>query len=316
MLDLIRENKYFVSKDCSLVNFLQNNCLFFSVDIYSDLVKKNLLLLNGEFITSLNISLFTGDELILKTPESFEPSINSNYELLYEDDYLFVVNKPSMLPIHPAGKYYFHTLTHLLFQDGVVDSNSLFPVNRLDKETSGLVLFAKSSELASKLQSLFLKDCVEKIYEAIVFGKTELDFIVDAPLLKKTVGDIRDHMVVDSTGFPSKTSIHTLASSDEFSYLEVKLYSGRRHQIRAHLAHVGYPLVGDKQYGSHPDLFIKFIRTPSLVSDIECILLLGALRQLLHCKKLAFFHPITGKKLTFEAILPKDMLYFINKHLN
>ena len=308
MSQLVRENIYVVSKNQTLSDFLEEQCPFFSEGEYLE-----ILFLDGNPISSLNQELNEGDKVILKTPQSFEPPVTTGYSVIYEDEFFFVVNKPANLPVHPAGKYYFNTLTCLLERDGFESSH---PVNRLDKETSGLVLFAKNKELASALQSV-LFDSAEKIYEGIVFGETEKIFEIDAPLEKMLVGDIRDHMVVDAQGQASKTSFFTIKQTDGFSYLQATLHTGRRHQIRAHLAYAGHPIVGDKRYGMYPDMFVRFVKDASSVSTQELYEFLGATRQLLHCKKLVFTHPVTGKKMVFEADLPKDFLDFlITKNLS
>jgi len=223
-----------------------------------------------------------------------------------------------MLPVHPAGKYYFNTLTSLILRNENIlfegcKLKNLFPINRLDRETSGLVVFAKSSSLAAKLQHIFSSSDTLKKYSAIVFGKTLPSWVVDKPLAKKQFGEIRNHMVVDNSGLPSKTSFKTLKSFDSFSLIEAILHSGRRHQIRAHLSFNQTPIVGDKQYGLHPELFVDFVSNPSLVSDIECVLLVGSVRQLLHCSNISFFHPVTSVLLDFTAPSPNDFNYFLNK---
>lgn len=308
MSELIRENEYVVSKNQTVSGFLEDQCPFFSEGEYLEILFQDRLVLRGTPITSLNQSLVSGDVIVLKTPQSLEPKVNLSYDVVFEDEYLFVVNKPAHLPIHPAGKFYFNTLTHILSQSGFESS---YPINRLDKETSGLVVFAKSKEFASKLQ-LALSDA-KKVYEVIAFGKTEKLFEIDAPLEKMLVGEIRDHMVVLADGLASKTSFLTLSQNDEFSHLMAFLHTGRRHQIRAHLAHVGHPVVGDKQYGFHPEVFVQSVQDPLSYSDDELVSLLGASRQLLHCSSLEFLHPITGDNLFFEAKKPADFINFLKR---
>lgn len=315
MSDLIRKNEYFAKSSSLLSVVLSKQCSFFKPCLFDSWLSDLRLQVNGSFV-SLDVFVSVGDLITLLTPKSLEPFVDDSYELLFEDDYFFVVNKPANLPIHPAGKYYFNTLTYILTRDGFDSDGKLFPVNRLDRETSGLVLFAKSSVFAAKLQKMFFSNSVDKVYEAIVFGKILGDSVIDSPLLKSVFGEIRDHMTVSKEGLPSKTIIHLISSSKYYSYIQATLHSGRRHQIRAHLAHIGHPIVGDKQYGLHPDIFVRFVKDYSSVSKSELLSKLNASRQLLHCKKLRFKHPVTAQIMCFEAKLPSDFADFIDNKLN
>lgn len=310
MDELVRENTFEIETDMSFQDFLVLNCPFFSSDEYASLFVNKRFSLNGYFVESIDVSLKLGDVVTLRTPRLLEPEVDVGYELIYEDDFFFVINKPANLPVHPAGKYYFNTLTYVLSLDGFVSS---FPVNRLDRETSGLVLFAKTKEFAAVLQNMFLSGSVKKVYEVVVFGKTKSEFTVEAPLRKTVFGEIRDHMLVDSSGLACKTSFKLLRDLGDFSFLKAILYTGRRHQIRAHLSYIGHPVVGDKQYGFHPDVFVEFVKHPSLISDDYCVDLLGASRQLLHCKLLCFTHPKTKEMVCFEAKTPKDISNLVKK---
>jgi len=226
---------------------------------------------------------------------------------------LFLVNKPAPLPIHPVGKYYFNTLTEILRDAGYVVEGKLFPVHRLDKETSGLVLFAKSKELAKQLQNLFLNGAVEKIYLGICFGTlSEAKGQFTWPLKQISTPKLRQIVVVAEDGKAARTDyelLETLANG-KFSLVQLQLYSGRKHQIRVHLAHAGVPLVGDKQYGPYPDLFMKYYDSPlETEAEIEEKLLMP--RHCLHCSQLSFTHPSTGEKLSFHLDLPLDMQRFL-----
>lgn len=307
MSELVRENLFVVAKDSSLRDALLDLCSFFKAPVLQSWFDNNRLLVNGSLVKN-DIDVVVGDTIVLLTSQSLEPPTVQSYSIVYDDDSFFVVDKPANLPVHPAGKYYFNTLTMMLSRDGFESS---FPINRLDKETSGLVVFAKSSSLAAKLHKIFSQPETSKEYLAIVFGRTEKLFEVNAPLKKTQVGDIRDFMLVSLDGLPSKTVVKTLKYADKYSYVRVFLHSGRRHQIRAHLSTIGHAIVGDKQYGSHPELFISHVLDPLSLSDDDVIATVGARRQFLHCVFLRFVHPKTGSVVFFDSKLPKDIFNFL-----
>lgn len=309
-----REQQFVVVFDDILDSFLRKECLFFNSKEKLDLFfSRDLIYCNG-VVAKKGQKVHAGDIIRLLTPQDFEPAVSTTYSIVYEDDYLFIVNKPAHLPIHPVGKYYFNTLTELLRDAGYVVKGKLFPVHRLDKETSGLVLFAKSKELAKQLQDLFLNDAVEKVYLGICFGNlSETKGQFTWPLKQISTAKLRQIVVVAEDGKPARTEYELLATvaDGEFSLLKLRLHSGRKHQIRVHLAHAGIPLVGDKQYGPYPNLFMKHYNSPlETATEIEEKLLMP--RHCLHCSQLSFTHPSTGEKLFFRLDLPQDMQSFLN----
>lgn len=302
MAKLIRTNNYTVDDSTSLIPFLLKTCSFLYVpsDIFK-LCSQKRLLVNGILVVG-DIPLFKGDLVELLTPQKYEPFVSEDIELLYEDDYFFMINKPSFLPVHPTGKYFFNTLSSLV--ERKLNLPSLYPYNRLDRETSGIVIFAKRAEFVSLLQNI----SIDKWYCALVFGLVESAGEISAPLLKKTVGDLRHRMVVDSKGKSALTKFNLISSNDRYSLLRIKLLTGRKHQIRVHLSHLDHPLVGDKFYGSHPELLVAYAKQISPPSDSELIEKLGATRQMLHCYKIEFVHPKTGNLVSVASEIGSDFL--------
>ena len=311
----IRKDIFKIVLDSSLNEFLLTRCLFIkSPERISELLSDGRLLLNNKIISS-QVDLKRGDELVLLSPQSLEPVVQTDYSLIYEDDYLFAINKPPFLPVHPAGKFYFNTLTMLLQSDGR-SPDEMFPLNRLDKETSGIVLFAKSKTSASRFHVALKDSSTKKEYLALVKGVPSLKSgVISIPLEKKSLGPIRNHMHVLSDGsLSAKTSYVLLSYSPDslFSLLSVVIHSGRRHQIRAHLAHIGHPIVGDKQYSVSPSLFDQYMSSPFSDSEVKRFFLFN--RQLLHCQKISFIHPFIKDLIEIKSTLSGDFKSFIEKN--
>ncbi len=307
MVRLVRENNLNVEKRGKLLPFLRNNFKFLDKNNLINLLESKRVNINGTIVIE-NVLLNEGDLVTILTPKCMEPKVNTNYKIIYEDEYLVVVDKPANLPIHPAGKYYFNTLTYMLKRK----YDYIQPINRLDRETSGVVLFGKDKNFINKVRMLFDKNLIEKEYLAVCFGKIK-DVELNDPLMVKKVGKIRDKVVVDSKGKKSLTKVNLIASSNKFSVVKINIKTGRKHQIRAHLAHIKHPIIGDKQYGNYPGLFDRWMQGKDVGDEI--IEKFGASRQLLHCARIEFKHPIINKKVVFKAKTPLDMKRFIYNNM-
>ena len=212
-------------------------------------------------------------------------------EILFEDDDLIVINKVAGLTVHPCAGHREHTLVNALLShcatlSGIGGKERPGIVHRLDKETSGCLVAAKNDVAHRELSKQFAARTVEKIYLALVAGK-----------LRKATGIIEEKIgrhpvhrqrmsVTSSRGRTAKTEYRVIRSSDQASLIECRLHSGRTHQIRVHLHHLGHPVLGDKIYA------------PKVTKNYP--------RQMLHAWKLGFRHPRTGEWKTFEAPLPDD----------
>ena len=214
-------------------------------------------------------------------------------DVLFEDDDLIVINKPAGLVVHPGAGQPEHTLVNALLHhfpklSGIGGKERPGIVHRLDKETSGCLVVAKNDEAHRNLSAQFAGRTVEKVYLALVGGKLSKT----AGLIEEKIGRHpvhRQRMSVESRrGRPAKTEYRVISSSEKMSLIECRLHSGRTHQIRVHLHHLGHPVLGDKVYGAkHGKNFP---------------------RQMLHAWKLGFEHPRTGEWKTFEAPMPDDFL--------
>lgn len=211
--------------------------------------------------------------------------------ILHEDDDLIVINKASGMTVHPGAGQREHTLVNALLHhcsmlSGIGGKERPGIVHRLDKETSGCIVAAKNDMAHRELSKQFTARTVEKIYLALVAGKLRKETgIIENKIGRHPVH--RQRMSVSSPrGRAAKTEYRVLRSSEQASLVECTLHSGRTHQIRVHLHHLGNPVLGDKIYGSR------------LAKDFP--------RQMLHASKLGFCHPRTGEWKSFEAPLPDD----------
>ncbi len=214
-----------------------------------------------------------------------------NLEIIYEDDYMLIINKPSNLAIHPSILHYENSLSNGIayyFKEKDI-KRKIRPVNRLDKDTSGIVIFAKNEYIQECLIRQMKNNTFKKKYLAILEGHLENDIgTINAPIDRKENSIIE--RTISENGFPSITHYKVLKrfciNDKKLSLVEFTLETGRTHQIRVHSKHINHPLLGDSLYGN----------TSTLIS-----------RQALHAYKISFIHPITKENLNLEISLPEDI---------
>jgi 23S rRNA pseudouridine1911/1915/1917 synthase len=233
--------------------------------------------------------LTPGQTLVWNRPPWIEPDAPQNFEVLFEDRHLLAVNKPGGLPTLPGGGFMQNTLLRLV-QGHAPGAN---PVHRLGRATSGIVLFAKTQQAASKLSADWNTAKVEKTYRALAQNIAQHDaYEILTPIGLVPHPRIGAAWAASPNGKPSKSLAKVLVRAESTTTFAVSLYSGRPHQIRIHLASIGHPLVGDPLYGSGGQ---PLEHLPGLPGD-------GG--YLLHAQFLNFLHPITGESIHLEAALP------------
>jgi 23S rRNA pseudouridine1911/1915/1917 synthase len=273
--------------------YLANELAQFSRTRLQRLIQKGFVRLNGKPARPRDL-VHTGDRIDLSEPPP--QKIDNQPEaipldVLFEDDDLLVINKPAGLVMHPGAGHREHTLVNALLHhcpklSGIGGMERPGIVHRLDKETSGCLVVAKNDNAHRGLSLQFRARTVEKIYLALVGGK-----------LRKSAGTIEEKIArhpvhrqrmaaISSRGRDAKTEYRVIGEGKNASLIECRLHSGRTHQIRVHLHHLGHPVLGDKVYA------------PKLAKDFS--------RQMLHAWKLGFQHPRTGDWRSFEAPLPDD----------
>ena len=277
---------------------------------WQELIKDGKISLNG-VRTRCSRRLQTGEEITF-IAEGEEPEVDFSYSILYEDDYFFVIDKSGNLPCHPAGPYFKNTLWHHLSER----HGKVYIVNRLDRETSGILIVAKTPEICSEMIEILNREDSRKIYIAAVYGRFEHEVDADGWLLPDLESEVRkkrcfimgkdipDDLSEDAKVESSRTLLRPLESGDEYSLVEAELKTGRMHQIRATLYSLGFPLLGDKLYGPDDTIFLRFISDEMTNDDYEQLIFV---RQALHAWRLEFTHPVNGEKMQFEAPWPESL---------
>ncbi|HLX11734.1 MAG TPA: RluA family pseudouridine synthase [Bacteroidota bacterium] len=281
-------------------------------------IKEGFVTLNGRALKQ-NHKVSPGEEIHVSLPRPPAPDVLAEeipLDIVYEDDALLIVNKAAGMVTHPAYSNYTGTLVNaLLHHSGknLSQPEGVFPrpgiVHRLDKDTSGLMVVAKDDHTHALLSKQFSDRTIEREYWAIVWGlftprnsKIPREGIIDAPLGRSAAD--RKKIAVRDEGKRAVTAYKLLEEFEFLSLVQCKLKTGRTHQIRVHMQHIGHPVFGDPTYGGRR---ISFGETGKKRKDEVHELLELMPRQALHAKTIGFIHPISGKKLFFESELPEDM---------
>lgn len=293
--------------------YLASRFTYRSRTAWQQCIKAGEILLNGRK-THASRALHTGEniELIFPAGTIEEPEVRTGFSIIAETEDWIAVDKPGDLPVHPSGRYFNNTLQRLLqTQLGY----NVHPVNRLDRETSGITLFAKSGKAAGRLASLFQeKDgrAVSKIYSALVFGDFPASLHAAGFLCDDAASAVmkKRKFVSELTGSEAdaescETDFVCLKQKDGLSLVECRPRTGRLHQIRATLSSLGFPLAGDKMYGPDDNIFIRFIEDTMTDADRA---LLRMDRQALHARELHFISPFDGSPVSLVAPVPDDFL--------
>lgn len=275
-------------KNCTLNNILQNNLKISSRLLYK-LIKNNCISLNGKECDTRNIA--SHNDIITINFDYSEDNSNivpteMDLNIVFEDDWLLIVNKPAGIATHPSVLHFSDSLCNGIrfYFDSIGLKKKVRPVNRLDLNTSGLVVFAKCEYIQECLISQMKFNVFKKDYLAICDGIFEDKVgVIDLPIARKENSIIE--RCISEDGQISITHYEVLKEFDNFSLVKCSLETGRTHQIRVHMSNVGHHLIGDSLYGTDSNL-------------IE--------RQALHCYHICFTHPIFKNDLDFVCDLPDD----------
>lgn len=267
------------------INEIINSYFKISTRLKNKLIRQKNIYSNGKFVDTRS-KLKIGDEIIIDFNYSED---NSNIiptkmplDIVYEDDWLLVINKPAGIAIHPSVRHFDNSLSNGIryYFDKINLKKKIRVVNRLDKDTSGLVVFAKCEYIQEILNT---SNDIKKEYLCLCSGRFKEKYgTINKPIARKN-GSIIERCI-DKSGKIAITHYKVLKEFNDYSVVSCVLETGRTHQIRVHMASISHPLLGDTLYGYS-----------SLIS-----------RQALHCYKIKFIHPITKNKLELTAPIPKD----------
>lgn len=259
---------------------------------------------DGLVVDKAREKMFGGEEIAIDTEVEAEVRFEAQdipLNIVYEDDDILVINKPAGLVVHPgAGNpdgTVLNALLHHCPQLDVVPRAGI--VHRLDKDTTGLMVVAKTIAAQTNLVESLQAREITREYEAIASGIMTAGGVVDEPIGRHATK--RTHMAVTFSGRPSITHYRVMEKFRLHTRLRLRLETGRTHQIRVHMAHITHPLAGDPVYGGRP-------RPPKNASEELREMLRQFKRQALHAAMLSLYHPITGVKMTWHADIPADMV--------
>ena len=262
-----------------------------SRSLWQKYIKAGYVSVNNKAVTTPKFEVDETDEIALNLPEKEQADVD--LPILYEDDDVIVVNKPSGLLTHAKGGLSDEPTVAEIIRPKTsfaTDTDRPGVVHRLDRDTSGLLIIAKNPESAAHLQRQFAERIAKKTYIAITDGKPKLNAAkIDLPIGRNPSAP--STFRIDPNGKPAQTTYHVLAENDAQSLVELKPTTGRTHQLRVHLAHLNAPILGDRVYGKSSDC-----------------------RMMLHAQKLEITLP-SGERRVFEAIVPDEFKKFFPEDL-
>lgn len=270
------------------------------------LVKSGALVRQGVLVRDPSLKVDGSEQFRLTVPQPTEasaPAQDIPLVITFEDDHLLVVDKPAGLVVHPAAGNLDGTLVNALLHhcagrlSGIGGVARPGIVHRIDKDTSGLLVVAKTDVAHEGLARQFQAHSIDRRYLAAVGGRpAKMEGSVDAALARSTHDRKKMAIVEAERGKRAVTHFKVLGVSNVAARIECRLETGRTHQVRVHMASIGHPLLGDPVYGRAPAQKLR-----------ELLNRLNFKRQALHAARLGFVHPVTGNRLSFESAVPQDM---------
>ncbi|MBU0483052.1 MAG: RluA family pseudouridine synthase [Proteobacteria bacterium] len=284
-----------------LGDFLSRRFTYYPKEEWVELVGAGKVTVNGVIVGS-DYELSKEDLVTFYLDDFKEPQVPDHYEPVFENDDFLLVGKAAGTPVSRTGRIIHNTLVNILRRQ--TSNPDIHLMHRLDRETSGLILCAKGKEICRLWQSRLAEIIRRKFYLAIVRGKfDERRLEIDVELGSSPDSAVHCQVVVVPAGKTSRSVIHPIATRKDVSLVLVEIMTGRRHQIRTHLAHVGYPVVGDKIYGNDGIYYLKRLTQELDENDYQ---ILGAVNHTLHAWALDLALPGQGRQCFFSEIFSPD----------
>jgi RluA family pseudouridine synthase len=288
----------------TLLEFLLRRFRYLDEGEWRENIREGRLIVDGK-VARPDWCLRNHQTVLYRRPDFMEPPVDPFFEVVYEDEFLIALNKSGDLPTSPSGKYFKNTLIHQVKQR--FDWGKLYTLHRLDRETSGLILFAKQHLVAQKMAELFRTQQVRKTYLAILNRPLPQPEVFVSMPIGPARSEVRIKQGVVPEGKPSRTWFVERKAVGPYTQAEVRPLTGRTHQIRVHASYIGCPIVGDKLYGLPEAGFIAWLNGGN---DALKPYDFPEHRQLLHAWEVTFEHPMTGKSLHLradESILMREL---------
>lgn len=284
-----------VREEALLADFLEKHMGGMTKTSIKHLLARRIVQVNGAVETRPDLALKAGDEVVIQPGRGNQTLVHPKLKIVYEDDHLIVVEKqPGLLTVaaHPGAT---ETTAFSLLRDYVKKANrknGIWTVHRLDRETSGLLVFAKTQELQEYMRTYWRQLVTQRTYVAVVEGSVEKDAdTIRSWFTEDPKSTVVYSSPVDDGGKLAITHYRTIKRSDDCSLLELHLETGRTNQIRVHMASIGHPVLSDRKYGHYQ-------------SPID--------RLALHARILEFIHPVTEEKVHFETPVPRAFLHLFH----
>lgn len=294
-----------IAPGTKLIDYLVQRFTYHSRDEWVEKIKRGKVMLDDRY--PLVKERINPGMMIVYDPGDFqEPPANLDYSIIFEDEWFLGINKPANLLVHRAGKSFRNNLIYQLRHVHQPPYSTAHTVHRLDRDTSGVILVAKTPTARAEVGKQFLESQIDKEYVAIVHGIPDISIHreICLPIGKSKSSEIAYKFGVDPEGKEALTLLkQCTALGSCHSMLIVKPLTGRTHQIRIHLAAIGHKIVGDKLYGMNEEDYIRWRDKPEERND-ELLFP----RHALHCRMMSFFHPYIKQTVSLEAELPQDML--------
>ncbi len=283
--------------------YLAQRFTYLDAEAWRQLVENGRIWCNDS-LCQLTTLVQAGDHITCELPDFPAPKVNLNYDIVFEDPWLLGINKPPNLRVHSQGKFVMANLMYHLRHQRQPPYPEAQLVNRLDADTSGVLLVARAPDVKQTLDAQFAAGEVEKIYLAVVKGVLDPPTgMIDLPVGKVAGSRLAHRHGVVSGGKTAVTYYKTVSTyQSNFSLVELSPQTGRTHQLRVHLAAIGHPIIGDALYTMSDSTFLQWLANPQPTPEMQ-----GMTRHALHCLKTRFLHPVQGQVCTIVAPLAADM---------